>query len=116
MLAHTTTAGIHRIERLPNATNEDCLKTLHQALTTVALPDLNRVTNVISHELAREESVASGSDVYLWVIYFNGVHAPDAVRDKCDAMYKNVREQVESVGKRTGFSMATLEGRWTAEP
>jgi hypothetical protein len=112
-LAHTTMAGIHRIERLPGITQEDFQKTIDDALSeAVPLPDLNRVTNIVGQAVLREEGEASAPGGYLWALFFNGVHAPDRVREHCEAMYANVRERVESVGRRTSFTMATLEGRW----
>jgi hypothetical protein len=114
-LSHTTTIGTHRIVRLPGTREEDFVRTLREVLATASLPDLNRVTNVEAQELQRDES-GGVVDSYLWVIYFRGVDQPESVREKCEAMYESVREKLDSVGVRTSFSLATLEGRWEAEP
>ena len=111
-LAHTTMLGTHRIERLPDADRDEFQQTVIDALGTVPIPDLNRVTNVIGQELLQED-VGKGKDgAYLWSIRFNGVHAPEAVRKHCETMYEGVRAPIERVARRSSFSIATLSGLW----
>ena len=115
-LSQTTTIGSYRIVRLPGTTEENFLRTLREeVLDIVPLPVLDRLTNVEAQELLRDET-GGEVDTYLWAIYFNGLHRPEVVREKCEAIYKNVREKLESVGARISFSLTTLEGRWEAEP
>ena len=115
-LSQTTTIGTHRIVRFPGTTDENFIRTLREeVLATVPLPGLDRVTNVVAQEFLRDET-ESEVDIYLWAIYFNGLHQPEVVREKCEAMYKNVREKLETVGVRISFSLATIEGRWVDEP
>ena len=115
-LGHTTTIGTHRIERLAGASNEDFQKAVNDAVTRAPLPPLNRVTNVTGQELLQEDGAkGDAGGAYLWSISFNGIHSPDAVRQKCEAMYEDVRAQIERVAKRSSFSVATLRGRWDAE-
>jgi hypothetical protein len=57
MLSHTTTIGIHRIIRLPGIPKEVFLQTLRKEVLPIApLPDLNRVTNVVSQTLLTNEN------------------------------------------------------------
>lgn len=115
-LSQTTTIGTHRIVRFPGTTDENFIRTLREeVLATVPLPGFDRVTNVVAQEFLRDET-ESEVDIYLWAIYFNGLHQPEVVRDKCEAMYQNVREKLETVGVRISFSLATIEGRWVDEP
>ena len=51
-------------------------------------------------------------DTCLWAVYFNGVHDPELMREKCEAMYKSVRDKLESVDVRTSFRLETLAARW----
>ena len=113
-LFHTTAIGTHRIVRLPGTREEDFVRTLREVLATASLPDLNRVTNVEAQELQRDES-GGVADSYLWVIYFRGLDRPELVRELGEAMYESVREKLDSVGVRTSFNLAVLEGRWEAE-
>ena len=47
-------------------------------------------------------------------IYFHGVHHPELVREKCEAVYKGIRDELEAVGVRSSFRLETLEARWEA--
>ena len=114
-LSHTTTFGIHRIVCLPGGKREAFQQTLSEEVIPMApLPGLNRVTNVVAQTLLMDENEGT-VDTCLWAIYFNGVHDPDTVREKCEAMYESVRDQLELVGVRTSFRLETLAARWEVE-
>jgi hypothetical protein len=53
-------------------------------------------------------------DTCSWVIYFNGVHHPELAREKCEAVYEDIRDKLEAVGVRSSFRLETLEARWEA--
>ena len=115
-LSHTTTVGTHRIVRLPGITEDEFMRKLREeVLPAVTIPGLERDTNVVTQELFKDET-GGEADAYLWAIYWNGIHRPDKVRSGCEAMYDGIRGKLELVGVRTSFSIATIEGRWQAEP
>jgi hypothetical protein len=114
-LDHTTMVGTYRIVRLPGTTKQDFIKTLtEEVLGMVSRPGLQRETNVVSQDLLTEET-EDNVDTCLWAMYFNGIHAPSAVQNDCEAMFNSIKEKLESVGTRVSFSLATLQGRWEAE-
>lgn len=113
-LGQTTMVCTYKIVRLPGTTKEDFINTLRELLSTVSRPDLQRDTNVVSQELLTEET-GDNADTCLWVLYFDGIYAPSAVRNDCETMYDSIKQKLESVGKRVLFNLATLEGRWEVE-
>jgi hypothetical protein len=53
-------------------------------------------------------------DTCSWAIYFNGVHHPELVRERCEAVYEGIRDKLEAGGVRSSFRLETLEARWEA--
>ena len=114
-IAGTTMVGTYRIVCLPGTTKEDFINTLREELLSmVSRPGFQRDTNVVSQDILTEET-EDDVDSCLWAMYFNGIHAPSAVRNDCEAMYDSIKEKLESVGVRVSFNLATLQGRWEAE-
>ena len=114
-LSHQTTIGTYTIVRLPGVTRDAFLDTLRdEVLGQVFLPPLNRATNLVGQDLYMKDD-EDGVDMCLWAISFNGVHSRDLVRDSCEAMYESIREQLETVGTRVSFQIATLEAGWDAD-
>ena len=113
-LSHTTTVGTFAIVSLPGTSREHFIHTLADVLGAVTRPGLQRDTNVESQELLVDETTED-ENICLWSLRFRGIHAPDEVRAQCEAMYKGVREQLEIVGTRASFDLATLEGAWEAD-
>ena len=115
-LSLTTTVGTFVIVSLPGTSKEDLVNTLREALTAAIPPTPQRDTNVISQELRSDETKFDvntlGVNTCLWSLTFNGIHAPEAVRTKCQAIYEGVREKVEEVRTRVSFRLETLEGAW----
>jgi hypothetical protein len=97
---------------LPGVERDAFLRTLREeVLPTAPLPDLNRVTNVVAQTLLMDENEGA-VDTCLWAIYFNGVHHPELVREKCEAVYEGIQDKLEAVGVRSSFRLETLEARW----
>ena len=113
-LSQTTTVGTFAIKSLPGTSKEEFVNALSEVLSTVTPPGSQRDTNVVSQQLLTDDTSADGNTCF-WALRFNGIHAPDAVRSKCEAMYEGVREKLEAVGTRASFSLSTLQGEWTAE-
>ena len=113
-LSRTTMVGTFVIVSLPSTGKTQFMAGLQQALTAATPPPLQRDSNVISQELFSDETQAD-VNTCLWSIRFNGIHAADAVREDCLALYEGVREQIEKVGTRTSFRLETLEGAWQVE-
>ena len=116
VLIQTTTTGIHHIVRLPEVKGEVFLQTLSEEVFPMALlPGEDRMTNPVAQALWSDEAEGV-ADTWGWAIYFNGLHRPEVVREKCEAMYKSVRDKLEAVGVRTPFRLETLAARWEAAP
>jgi hypothetical protein len=113
-LGHTTTVGTFVIVSLPGTTKEDFVNTLRHALSAATPTSSDRVTNPVSQELLTDETQAD-VNICLWSLKFVGIHAPDDVRTKCQAIYEGVRDTLEGVGTRVSFRLETLEGAWEVD-
>lgn len=110
-LSHTTTVGTFVIKSLPGTSKEKFLDTLRRSLNTATPTNPQRDTNPISQELLIDETQAD-THICLWSLRFNGIHAPDRVRTKCQVIYEGVHETIENVGAGVSFRLETLEGAW----
>ena len=113
-LSHTTTAGTFAIVSLPGICKEDLVSILNKVLGAAARRDLCRATNVGSQQHLIGET-QEGVNICLWSLHSREVRAPDIVRRHREAMHEDVREQLEKVGTRVSFSLATPEGAWEAD-
>jgi hypothetical protein len=113
-LNHTTTIGTFVIVSLSGTSKEDFVNALREALNAATPTPLQRDTDVVSQELLFDETQAD-VNTCLWSLRFNGIHAPDAVRTKCQAIYEGVREKVEEVGTRASFRLETLQSTWDVD-
>ncbi len=113
-LMHTTTVGTFVIVSLPGTSREDFVDSLRQILSAATPTQLERDTNPVSQELLIDETQVD-VNTCLWSIRFNGIHAPETVRAKCQTIYESVREALEGVGVRASFRLETLEGGWQVD-